>query len=452
MNLSGRGVCRCDLAVVGTGMAGMSSALFALNRGLSVAQVGTYGESIFASGLIDLLGVHPIGDRKEWENPWDGISTLVRDIPKHPYAHLCKEDMRAAFEELVSFLQGAGVDYRIAGDRNVKVLTPLGTSKSTYGIPETMWAGVKALERKDPCLLVDFEGYTEFSARQIAESLSKRWKGLETLRLRFPESGTGGELSPLQMAQALEKPSRCDALAQAIRAAAGPARSVGLPAILGIYNSRRIHSDLEKAIGIPVFEILTLPPSAPGMRLLEAFSAGLGRRSVKGFYQSRVVSARQESGGGFLLDLQNPHSNSRIRCRGVVLATGRFLGKGLAADRRRIRETVFDLPVVQPGSREGWHREDFFDPGGHPVNRAGLETDGFFRPVDDSGTPVYERLFAAGSILAHQDWMRMKCGSGLAVTSAYGAVKGFIEVAGLKKRKNVQCRMSNVQFPRGRKK
>jgi hypothetical protein len=31
-------------------------------------------------------------------------------------------------------------------------------------------------------------------------------------------------------------------------------------------------------------------------------------------------------------------------------------------------------------------------------------------------------LFAAGSILAHQDWMRMKCGSGLALSTAYAAV------------------------------
>ena len=50
----------CDVAVIGAGMAGMASALFAVNRGLSVIQVGTAGESLFASGLLDLLGVHPI--------------------------------------------------------------------------------------------------------------------------------------------------------------------------------------------------------------------------------------------------------------------------------------------------------------------------------------------------------------------------------------------------------
>jgi hypothetical protein len=28
--------------------------------------------------------------------------------------------------------------------------------------------------------------------------------------------------------------------------------------------------------------------------------------------------------------------------------------------------------------------------------------------------------------LAHQDWKRMKCGSGLAISTAYGAVQSFI--------------------------
>ena len=41
--------------------------------------------------------------------------------------------------------------------------------------------------------------------------------------------------------------------------------------------------------------------------------------------------------------------------------------------------------------------------------------------------PAFENLFAAGSILAHPDWMRQKCGAGLAIATAYGAVKAFGE-------------------------
>jgi glycerol-3-phosphate dehydrogenase subunit B len=100
----------------------------------------------------------------------------------------------------------------------------------------------------------------------------------------------------------------------------------------------------------------------------------------------------------------------------------------LYADRLRIKETVFDLPVHQPDNRAGWHRRDMLDPRGHPVNRAGLEIDDSFRPLNSSHRPAYRTLFAAGSILAHNDWKRLKCGAGLAVASAFGAVTSFVRI------------------------
>jgi glycerol-3-phosphate dehydrogenase subunit B len=99
------------------------------------------------------------------------------------------------------------------------------------------------------------------------------------------------------------------------------------------------------------------------------------------------------------------------------------MGGGLESDRHAVREPLFNLPVQQPEGRDHWHRENFLDRRGHPVNRAGIETDEFFRPKAASGRPAHPRLFAAGSILAHQDWMRMKCGSGLALSTAYAAVE-----------------------------
>jgi glycerol-3-phosphate dehydrogenase subunit B len=98
------------------------------------------------------------------------------------------------------------------------------------------------------------------------------------------------------------------------------------------------------------------------------------------------------------------------------------MGGGLQADRRRVSEPLFQLPVSQPACRGDWHREDFLDRRGHAINRAGVEVDAAFRPVDAAGRVVHPGLHAAGSILAHQDWMRMKCGSGLAIATAWAAV------------------------------
>ena len=54
---------KCDLLVIGRGMAGMASALFAANRGLSTVQVGMTGEIVFASGLLEMIHLK----QAEWE-------------------------------------------------------------------------------------------------------------------------------------------------------------------------------------------------------------------------------------------------------------------------------------------------------------------------------------------------------------------------------------------------
>jgi glycerol-3-phosphate dehydrogenase subunit B len=103
------------------------------------------------------------------------------------------------------------------------------------------------------------------------------------------------------------------------------------------------------------------------------------------------------------------------------------MGKGLTSDRKGIYEPLFNLPLHKPKSRIHWHHEKFLHSDGHPINSAGVEVDAWFRPVDNTGKVVQDNLFVAGSILAHQDWMRMKCGSGLAISTAYAAVNSLVK-------------------------
>ncbi len=419
---------KCDLCIIGAGIAGMSAALFAANRGLSAVQVGSTGEIILSSGLLDLLGVHPVNQKHLWYDPWAGIEALVEDIPNHPYARLQKEDIQTAFEELLSFLQNAGLVYRRRKDRNVMVMTSLGTEKLTYCVPQTMWNGVKALDEKPPCLLVDIRGLKGFSARQIADGFEDSWPGLRTARISFPETGHLSEVYTEHMAGALIMKQIREKLARALQPHVKESRILGLPAVLGLYRTKEVVSDLENMLEAPVFEIPTMPPSVPGLRLKEAFERQLRTLGVQYLSQKWVLNVHSKGNSGFELDIGRSEVEHFVKSKGVILASGRFIGGGLHADRKCIRETIFDLPVYQPEHRKKWHRRDLLDPRGHPVNRAGLETDDDFRPLNGSSRPAFESLFAAGSILAHQDWIRMKCGAGLAIATALGAVNAFIRL------------------------
>lgn len=408
-------------------MTGMAAALFAASRGFSVLQIGRAGEMLFASGLLDLLGVHPIEQKKIWRDPWAGIEALRRDLPRHPYARLKQEDIQAAFDELIAFLNAAGLMYKHHRRRNQEVVTSMGTTKLTYCLPVTMWNGAEAFRNKTPCLVVDFRGLKGFSARQIAQTLASRWPGIRTLRVDFPGLEMLSEVYPERLARALEVVQNREELARTIRPHIKQAGVVGLPPILGVHRSQEVMTDLADRIGIPLFEIPTMPPAVAGLRLKETFEQHLPSKGVHLISDKQVLRVRRLKGGIFVLEVGGTEKELSFRSQGIVLATGRFIGQGLHAGRQQIRETLFDLPVVQPTHRGQWHRLDFLDPRGHPINRAGLEVDEHFRPLNRNGEPAFENLFAAGSILAHHDWMRMKCGSGLAIATAYAAVNAFVK-------------------------
>jgi glycerol-3-phosphate dehydrogenase subunit B len=426
--MSNSKIIKPDVCIIGAGLAGLAATLFAANRGLSCVEVGQTGELNFTSGYLDLLGVHPAVEKHAWTDPWAGIDALVRDIPEHPYARLPREDIQAAFEEILAFLKEAGLPYNRRMNQNSGVLTSLGTLKPTYCVPHTMWNGVEALEKKPPCLLVDIRGLKGFSARQIAAALQSDWPDLRTARISFPDTDHRTEVYTEHMASSLVLSQNREKFVRTLQPHIKEAQIVGLPAILGLYRTEEVVSDLQKMMGVPLFEIPTIPPSVTGLRLKEAFERGLRTKGVQYLSQKRVLEVRHQADEYFELDIGRTTAEQTIRSRGIILASGRFIGGGLHADRKRIKETIFDLPVHQPGNRTDWHGRDFLDPRGHLVNRAGLETDDSFRPLNNFRQPAFRTLFAAGSLLAHNDWKRMKCGAGVAIASAFGAVKAFMRL------------------------
>lgn len=416
----------CRLAIIGCGLSGMAAALFAAEQGISTVQTGVSGGMIFASGLLDLMGVHPLEKGNRWRDPWAAIEALAKDIPDHPYARLKKGALRESMEQVVAFLGDEGLPYMKDGANNSEMITPLGTSKYTYYVPQTMWDGVKALKEKPPCLILGFNGLNDFSASQIRGTLREQWPRLRWHNLQFSDRGSAAELvSGDIMARDMEVAGNIERLVSEVRPHLKDAEAVGVPAILGMERSHEIVEELSNELGARVFEIPTMPLSVPGLRLNEAFTRGLSAKGVKLFFPNRVIKWEQDEEGKFLLGIGRNKPDKWIRAGGVILAAGRFWAKGLRADREKIRETLFDLPVSQPEERKEWHRREFFDPRGHPANQAGLEVDNLFRPIGKDGRPAFDNLFACGSILAHQDWMRMKCGSGLAISTASAAVDAF---------------------------
>ena len=108
------------------------------------------------------------------------------------------------------------------------------------------------------------------------------------------------------------------------------------------------------------------------------------------------------------------------RFENYIVATGGILGGGIITrEDGTAREVVFDLPVTLPASRQDWFEQDFMDPNGHPVYKAGVRIDEKFQPLNGSRQPVYENLYAAGTTLSHSEVIRERSFEGVALATGF---------------------------------
>lgn len=407
------------LAVIGSGLAGFAASIFAINRNIAAVQVGNTGAVAYTTGYLDLLG--KLDDAAGVvTDPWQALQALQTSAPEHPLSRVNAADIRQAFAEFTAFLAEFGVRYSTLGEHNLTALSPIGTLKPTLCMPATMLAGPSALAANAECVMVDIRGLKGFSGPEIVANLQTRWPTLRTQRISFPDMATG-EVYPEVMARALEVPATRVKLAELLKALAGSATVIGLPAILGMHKPDAVHAELERLTGLQIFEVPTMPPSVAGLRLRELFEQALPHKGATLIPQQKVTSLTFDNTGATLA-LKDSYGDIRIHAQAVILATGRFLSGGLDAHPDGIREHLLNLAVTQPASRTDWYRERYTDPRGHPVNRAGIEVDAHWRPLGQDGQAYNKRLFAAGSMLAHQDWIRSRSGAGIALATAWQAV------------------------------
>lgn len=415
-----------DLAVIGSGLAGMAASIFALKRNIPTAQVGNTGAIAYTTGYLDLLGNATSGADGLLNDPWLGIRELQTSQPSHPLARIPEKDIRQSFTEFTSFLGECGIVYGTPGDCNINAMTPAGTTKPTFCVPATMQAGVEAYANKAKCIIVDFKGLRGFSAHQVVANLKRAWPDLIAKRIPFPDMPLG-EIYPEVMARALEVPAIREQLASSIKEILGEAEVVGMPAILGMHNPDTVLAELTRLIGCPVFEIPTMPPSVPGIRLREMFEQVFPQKGLTLVPQQKVRSL-DFTAKEVQLILADNFGPIVIHAKAVILATGRFLSGGLEAKLDGIVEPLLNLPVTQPSSRDSWYELQYMGKQGHAIHKSGIEVDNEFRPLDNKGEVVDPRLFAAGVILAHQDWIRGRCGAGVAIASAFRAVSAAEQV------------------------
>lgn len=411
-----------DLLVIGAGLSGLSAALFAAQAGLAVRVVARgLGALHWIPATLDLLGYRP-GHEHAVDQPLAAFDTLPAE---HPYRRMGGEVVAAALDGLAQSLAQAGLPYAgHAGRHNLPLPSPAGVARPVYLAPAAQLAG--RLDDPAPLLIVGFQGMRDFYPTLAAHHLAQT--GIRARAVYLPYDLISGrrDANNVHLAQELEAPARRQVLAHALRGVAAPGERIGLPAILGIDQHVAVWRELEAAAGAPIFEIPTLPPSVPGIRLHRALVRQIETHG--GRVESNMAVTNFAGAGDRIAWVETATSARPLRhhAKAFLLATGGILGGGFESNPSgHVWETIFDLPLTVPQGREHWFRPAFLDPQGHPVYQGGVQTGADFRPGLD-GAPRYANLWAAGSVLAHADPICERSREGLAVASAAGAVQAIL--------------------------
>jgi len=412
-----------DLLVLGAGLSGLVAALRAAEQGRRVKVIAKgMGAHHWNAGTIDVLG-YLAGDEQPVEAPWTAMARLEDD---HPYQLIERDAARAALTWFQTLTARCGLGYAGAdGERNMLLPSPAGAWRPVFLAPAAQAGGEADAGR--PMLIVGLEGMRDFYPHFIVRNLTAAGQPARAATLPWSVVSAARDRNSVQLAALLDEPAAQQRLVSALKLVAQPGERIGLPAILGLHRHTEVMAALQRELKCPVFEIPTLPPSVPGIRLTTALRHELERRGVRVEVGMEVIGFHAEGDAIQWVETATSARPLRHRAAAYLLATGGVLGGGFSSDPGgRFWETIFDLPLTVPQDRTQWFRPLFLDPQGQPAFRGGVSVDSSFQPVDADGRPVYANLWAAGGALAHADPILERSLEGIAIVTGVAAADAIV--------------------------
>ncbi len=439
-----------DVLIIGGGMAGLVAGIIANETGLKTVLIRK-GQSAtsYSSGAIDIIGYLPESS-ESFASPSRGLEAVMSLYPFHPYGLLGFTESKSDrnLDQAITKVKNT-IDWikkhfentpaSLVGDfsENLNPITVLGTTKPTCLIQETMCP--PNLNDDDVLLFAGIRGHPDFNATTAANTFLDHQSryGLPPNRvvscdIDLTPFGKAYNISSIEIARHLDHAGSIEDLIVPLSdyVSRSEATAIALPPILGLRKSKTNRDLLEQAFGMSVFELLSLPPSIPGLRLqnsLEDIYKSTGGSLLVGH---EAVSFSHDDMRIKSVTAKTPMREVTIKLESIVLATGKFIGGGLQSASVGLKESVFNLMTVNSIFQSAKElRPDrstnirALPEDGHDIFSIGLSVDPQFRPVKNDGHQFADNLFCAGSLLASYNYAAEKSGLGVALVTGLEAGK-----------------------------
>ena len=429
------------IAIVGAGISGLLAACYAAKAGHQV-KVLSYGQGALtvAGGIIDLYGYDAEG--KLVTDPLMHIATLKKP---HPYAMMGPTRVEEAINAFKSLTAEQGYLYLGDGHCNQKVPTAIGSFKPSCLIPPSIESS--AIFERPKLIVVGFPLLKDYYPKLIAKNLrhffgDKKEVTTVEVNLNWPTGREYRDVSALDLARELETSvGRLNFISQ-LKGKCGSDCALVIPPILGERPelSASIQQELERELNTKLVEVSTIPPSVTGLRLDRLLRQACLKLGVDIVEKAHVVgfTSALDASGSHIRKQESKEKAAKI-CKSlitggfgasheysvdaVIVATGGAFSGGLVTQMGRMYEPIFGLEIPVPEDQRDWSHQYLFCGQPQPFAAYGVAVNENLQPVNPAGEIILSNVQFIGRSLQGYDFCFEKSGNGVAVTTAYHAVK-----------------------------
>lgn len=398
-----------DLLVIGAGWAGLFATYLATEQGAKVRLIAQgIGSVLVTPGWISVAD-QATGELSE------GVRQVAAEDSAHPYALTGWETVHTALQAFQKMGDSLGLPYDGDLKHNLRLPTALGREQTPALAPRTYTLGHGQVNHT---LYVGVAGWRDFYPALA---------GASHQYVQLPGDSGRWDASPVDLARRFDDPAVRAGVVAGIRhhlAQSKDVRAVGFPAILGLEDPLAVQSDLSQQLGLPIFEIPTLPPSVQGTRLFNRLRRYLLDHGARVQIGHPVIEGIVENGRAVGVKVASAGRVQSFKAGATLLATGGLYGGGLFSDDRgRVWEPLYKLNVNASADRETWFDPSMLATHGHAAQRFGIRVTPELIPINEAGDPVAKGLYAAGHLLAQPGISAPATYSeGIALATAYHAV------------------------------
>jgi len=414
---------KTDVAVIGTGLAALAAARTVQQSGRQVVLVWPGLSSLyFLFATVDVIGYPTATATDSIADPAEAIARLIGRDPTHPYARAGMNAVEAGIDLMLDWFKEAGLAWEGTLNRNFLLPTATGTPKPCCLAPASMTAG--DLSRPQPIVLCGFTGYQDFAPEFAASNLKRHWGAADVSAVRVTAPGYGPDrlFTSIDLARGFEDARFRDAVAGQLRdRISGDGARVGVPGVLGLTTPNETFAAFQRAVGHPVFEIPTVPPSVIALRLFDRLRKHLQESGIEIIWAAPAHAAEVTDGRCRSILLKAAGHELPVEAAAYILALEDWVDGAFRAGVHTVRDPFFHQAIAWDKVPTDRTAESLFS--SQPFEQVGYALTDRLQPADAKGKPLARNVFCAGGAMAGYDPSGTKSRGGMAIATGYRAAQ-----------------------------